>query len=52
MHRREFLKLGAAAVTAARQDRAPAIITRDAARPGVPCGVATGDVAEDRKSVV
>jgi len=51
MHRREFLKLGAAAIAAARQDRAPAIITRDAARPGVPCGVATGDVADGQAIV-
>jgi len=51
MHRREFLKLGAAAVAAACQDRAPAIITRDAARPGVPCGVATGDVADGQAIV-
>jgi len=33
------------------QDRAPAIITRDAARPGVPCGVASGDVSDDRAIV-
>ena len=45
MHRREFLSLAAAAVSAARQDRAPALVTRDAARPGVPCGAAVGDVA-------
>ena len=52
MHRRDFLKCGAAAlVGAARQDRAPAIITRDAARPGVSCGVASGDVADDRAIV-
>jgi alkaline phosphatase D len=42
--RRDFLTLAAAAVAAARQDRAPALITRDEDRPGVPCGVATGDV--------
>jgi alkaline phosphatase D len=46
VHRREFLKLGAAALAAAPQNRAPAIITRDDARPGVPCGVASGDVAD------
>ena len=45
MLRREFLTLGAAAVAAARQDRAPDLITRDDDRPGVPCGVAAGDVA-------
>ena len=44
MDRRNFLTLAAAAIAAARQDRAPAIITRDGERPGVPCGVATGDV--------
>ena len=44
MDRRDFLTLAAAAVAAARQDRAPAVITRDEERPGVPCGVATGDV--------
>ena len=44
MDRRGFLTLAAAAIAAARQDRAPAIITRDEERPGVPCGVATGDV--------
>src|SRR5438876_767572 len=51
MDRRDFLKCGAAAVVGAmRQDRpqAPAIVTRDAARPAVPCGVASGDVAADR----
>ena len=52
MHRRDFLKCGAAAIVAAtRQERAPAIITRDAARPGVPCGAATGDVSDDRAIV-
>jgi alkaline phosphatase D len=51
MHRREFLSLAAAAVAGVRQDRAPAIITRDAARPGVPCGVATGDVADGQAIV-
>jgi alkaline phosphatase D len=45
VERREFLSLVAAAVTAARQSGAPGIITRDEARPGVPCGVASGDVA-------
>jgi alkaline phosphatase D len=51
MDRREFLELGAAVVAAARQNRAPAIITRDAARPAVPCGVATGDVTEGQAVV-
>jgi alkaline phosphatase D len=45
MDRRDFFTLAAAAAAAARQERAPAIITRDEARPGVPCGVAVGDVA-------
>src|SRR6185436_3451125 len=44
MDRREFLTLAAGAVAAWQQDRAPGIITRDEARPGMPCGVATGDV--------
>jgi alkaline phosphatase D len=34
-----------------RQNRAPAIITRDAARPGMPCGVATGDVNDGQAMV-
>jgi alkaline phosphatase D len=51
MHRREFLTLAAAAVGAARQDRAPALITRDDDRPGMPCGVATGDVSDGQAIV-
>jgi alkaline phosphatase D len=52
MLRRDFLKCGAAAiVAAAHQNRAPALMTRDAARPGVPCGVATGDVSDNRAIV-
>src|SRR6266576_3629679 len=51
MDRRDFLKCGAAAILAAHQDRASTLITRDAARPGVPCGVATGDVTDDRAIV-
>ena len=51
MHRREFLTLAAAAVAGARQDRAPAIVTRDSDRPGMPCGVATGDVADGQAIV-
>jgi hypothetical protein len=51
MLRRDFLKCGAAAIAATRQDRAPAIVTRDAARPGVPFGVSTGDVTDDRAIV-
>jgi alkaline phosphatase D len=52
VHRREFLTLAAgAAVAAARQDRVPAVITRDEDRPAVPCGVATGDVADGRAIV-
>jgi alkaline phosphatase D len=51
MNRRDFLKCGAAVIVGARQDRAPAVITRDAARPGVPCGVASGDVTDDRAIV-
>jgi alkaline phosphatase D len=52
MDRRDFLKCGAAAiVAAARQDRAPAVITRDAARPAVSWGAATGDVTEGQAVV-
>ena len=51
MHRREFLTLGAAAIAAARQDRAPALVTRDEDRPGMPCGVATGDVTDGQAIV-
>ena len=51
MHRREFLTLAAAAVAAGRQNGAPAIITREQARPGVPCGVAAGDVADGQAIV-
>jgi alkaline phosphatase D len=51
MYRREFLTLAAAAVAGARQDRAPAIVTRDEARPGMPCGVATGDVGDGQAIV-
>jgi len=49
--RREFLTLGAAAVAAARQDRAPALVTRDDDRPGVPCGAAAGDVTDGQAIV-
>jgi alkaline phosphatase D len=50
--RRDFLKCGAAAiVAAARQDRAPGVITRDAARPAVPYGAATGDVTDGQAVV-
>jgi alkaline phosphatase D len=49
--RREFLTLGAAAIAAARQDRAPAFIIRDDDRPGVPGGVAAGDVTEGQAIV-
>ncbi len=59
MNRRLFLKGAAAAVMAPRiganglaaAPQAPAIITRDQARPGVPCGVASGDVAGGRAIV-
>ena len=51
MLRREFLTLGAAAVAAARQDRAPALVTRDDDRPGVPCGAAAGDVTDGQAIV-
>jgi alkaline phosphatase D len=51
MHRREFLTLAAGAVAAWRQDRAPAIITRDENRPGMPCGVTTGDVTDGQAIV-
>ena len=62
MRRREFLKQGAAALAAASSSvrtavfaqparRAPAILTPDSARPAIPCGVATGDVAGGRAIV-
>ena len=51
MHRREFLTLSATAIAAARQDRAPALVTRDEDRPGVPWGVATGDVTDGQAIV-
>ena len=51
MDRREFLTLAAGAVAAWQQDRAPGIITRDEARPGMPCGVATGDVTDGQAIV-
>jgi len=43
--RREFLRRSAAIVAA------PALIVRDEARPGVPCGVAAGDVTSGRAIV-
>jgi alkaline phosphatase D len=55
VNRRDLLRLGLGSVlgaavgprsTQARQ--APAIITPDSARPGVPCGVASGDVSDGR----
>jgi len=48
MHRREFLSLSAAALVA---PRAPAIVIQDRDRPGMPCGVATGDVADGQAIV-
>jgi alkaline phosphatase D len=51
VERREFLTLATTAVAAVRQRGAPAIITRDEARPGVPCGVASGDVADGQAIV-
>jgi alkaline phosphatase D len=43
--------LSAAPPPPPRQDRAPAIITRDAARPGMPSGVSSGDVSDGRAIV-
>jgi alkaline phosphatase D len=52
MNRREFLARSAAAVSAASlPSRAFGIITQDSARPGVPFGVATGDVTQGRAIV-
>ena len=48
MNRREFLSLSAAALVA---QRAPALVTRDDDRPGVPCGAATGDVTDGQAIV-
>ncbi len=50
MNRREFL-VGAAAALPFAQRGAPAIVTRDSGRPGMPCGVAAGDVAAGRAIV-
>jgi len=52
MHRRDFVRLGLVSTTGSVVGRslalaqAPAIVTRDAARPGVPCGVASGEVGD------
>ena len=56
MNRRAFLARAAAAIVAPRalasgSGQAPALITPDSARPGMPCGVATGDVAGGRAIV-
>ena len=48
MNRREFLSLSAAALVA---PRAPAIVIQDGDRPGMPCGVATGDVTDGQAIV-
>ena len=48
MNRRTFLKLSSAAAAAARF---PAIVRAQGARPGTPCGVAAGDVANGRALV-
>ena len=46
-----LLLIAAAALARVGQARAPAIVTRDAARPGTPCGVATGDVTDGQAIV-
>jgi len=57
MHRRDFVRLGLASTVGSivapslALGRAPAIVTRDTARPGVPCGVASGDVSDGRAVV-
>ena len=52
MHRRTFLRYGAAAIAAASSSaRAFGIVIQDANRPATPCGVATGDVAGGRAIV-
>jgi alkaline phosphatase D len=52
MHRRDFLRHGAAALAAASSStRAFGIVVQDAGRPATPCGVATGDVAGGRAIV-
>jgi len=57
LKRRTFLQRGAAALAAASplarawSGQAPGIITRDGARPSVPCGASTGDVNEGRAIV-
>ena len=38
-------------MAAARQDRAPALVTRDEDRPGMPCGAAAGDVTDGQAIV-
>ena len=51
MLRREFLTFAGATIVAARQGGAPALITRDDDRPGVPGGAAVGDVTEGQAIV-
>ena len=53
MTRREFLSGGVALGSMMRfaQNRSPAIIMRDSARPAMPCGVASGDVTAERAIV-
>jgi alkaline phosphatase D len=51
MHRRDFLRHGAAALAASSAARAFGIVVQDAGRPATPCGVATGDVADGRAIV-
>jgi len=58
MNRRAFLQGAAAAAlfgrrakASAERRQAPAIVTLDSARPGIPCGVASGDVADGRAIV-
>lgn len=50
MTRREFL-LGSAAALRAVRGEGPAIVTRESARPAMPCGVASGDVTGGRAIV-
>jgi alkaline phosphatase D len=52
MNRRDFLRRGAVALAAAsRPARTFGIVVQDTTRPGTPCGVATGDVADGRAIV-
>jgi alkaline phosphatase D len=52
MNRRDFLRRsGAVLAAAATPARAFGIVVQEASRPGMPCGVATGDVADGRAIV-